>query len=146
MSLLEVTAALLGICSVWLTVRQNPWCWPIGLVMVVLYAWFFYGAGLYSQVLLHSVYASVQLYGWWRWTRGSADRPLQVSTASGLEVAAGVTIATLGSLALGAVMSTFPEAVYPRLDALLVAFSTSALYVIFVLLAIIGWREWRTAT
>ncbi|MBU2011944.1 MAG: nicotinamide mononucleotide transporter family protein, partial [Gammaproteobacteria bacterium] len=55
MSSLELIAALLGVIAVWLTVRQNPWCWPIGLGMVSLYAWFFLDARLYSQVLLHSV-------------------------------------------------------------------------------------------
>ena len=71
MSLLELVASLLGVIAVWLTVRQNPWCWPIGLGMVSLYAWFFFDARLYSQVLLHSVFAAMQLYGWWAWTRGA---------------------------------------------------------------------------
>ncbi|MTI93364.1 MAG: nicotinamide mononucleotide transporter, partial [Pseudomonas stutzeri] len=38
MSLLELIASLLGVVAVWLTVRQNSWCWPIGLGMVSLYA------------------------------------------------------------------------------------------------------------
>jgi len=63
MSSLELIAALLGVIAVWLTVRQNPWCWPIGLGMVSLYAWFFLDAGLYSQVLLHSVFAAMQHAG-----------------------------------------------------------------------------------
>ncbi|MEF2154508.1 nicotinamide mononucleotide transporter, partial [Pseudomonas aeruginosa] len=36
MSPLELFAASLGAIAVYLTVRQNPWCWPIGLVMVAL--------------------------------------------------------------------------------------------------------------
>ncbi len=35
MSGLELFAAALGVIAVWLTVKQNPWCWPIGLVMVL---------------------------------------------------------------------------------------------------------------
>ena len=64
MSLLELIASLLGVIAVWLTVRQNSWCWPIGLGMVSLYAWFS-SMRLYSQVLLHGVFAAMQLYGWW---------------------------------------------------------------------------------
>lgn len=41
MSGLELFAAALGVIAVWLTVKQNPWCWPIGLVMVLLYSWIF---------------------------------------------------------------------------------------------------------
>lgn len=32
MSGLELFAAALGVIAVWLTVKQNPWGWPIGLV------------------------------------------------------------------------------------------------------------------
>ena len=46
MTPLEIIASALGITSVWLTVRQNPLCWPIGLLMVLLYAWFFFDARL----------------------------------------------------------------------------------------------------
>ena len=37
MSGLELIAAVLGVTAVWLTVKQNTWCWPIGLVMVLIY-------------------------------------------------------------------------------------------------------------
>ena len=39
MSGLELIAAVLGVIAVWLTVKQNAWCWPIGLVMVLIYGW-----------------------------------------------------------------------------------------------------------
>ncbi len=73
MSPLELFAASLGAIAVYLTVRQNPWCWPIGLVMVALYAWIFFEVKLYSDMLLQMVYAALQLYGWWQWTRGGQD-------------------------------------------------------------------------
>jgi len=31
MSPLELFAAALGVLAVWLSIRQPPWCWPIGL-------------------------------------------------------------------------------------------------------------------
>lgn len=52
MSGLELFAAVLGVVAVWLTVKQNPWCWPIGLVMVLLYSWIFFDIKLYSSMLL----------------------------------------------------------------------------------------------
>lgn len=182
MTPLEIVAALLGTLSVWLTVRQNPLCWPVGLCMVVLYGWFFLSTGLYSQVLLHAVYAALQLYGWWQWTHGGASNaPLPVTSASLIEIIIGVVLAALASLALGALMAGYTDAVYPRLDASLTAFSllaqlgmalkrlqcwtlwivldvmyvalffhqgfylTTALYAVFVLLAVLGWREWRAS-
>nr|GFC01727.1 hypothetical protein [Tanacetum cinerariifolium] len=63
MSGLELFAAALGVIAVWLTVKQNPWCWPIGLVMVLLYTWIFFDVKLYSDMLLQVVYAVLQLDG-----------------------------------------------------------------------------------
>ena len=69
MSGLELIAAVLGVIAVWLTVKQNAWCWPIGLVMVLIYGWLFYEVKLYSGMLLQLAYALLQLYGWWQWQR-----------------------------------------------------------------------------
>ena len=127
MSSLELIASLLGVIAVWLTVRQNPWCWPIGLGMVSLYTWFFFDARLYSQVLLHSVFAAMQLYGWWAWTRGAAgEHGRPVTGASPREVAIGIACAVLGSLLLGSAMASFTEAAVPWIDATLTAFSLLA--------------------
>ena len=73
MSTLELIASVIGVVAVWLTVKQNLWCWPIGLVMVVMYGWIFYDAALYSNMLLQGVYAGLQLYGWLQWTRGGDE-------------------------------------------------------------------------
>lgn len=127
MSGLELFAAVLGVLAVWLTVKQNPWCWPIGLVMVLVYSWIFYDVRLYSDMLLQLVYAVLQLYGWWQWTRpGHVERARQVSRLSvpalGLSLAAGVSI----SLALGSVMAHWTDAAQPWLDAALTGFSLVA--------------------
>lgn len=127
MSPVELIASLLGVIAVWLTVRQNPWCWPVGLAMVSLYAWFFLDARLYSQVLLHCVFAAMQLYGWWAWTRGATDeRGRPVTRASGREVSIGIASAAFGSLLLGSAMANFTEAAFPWIDATLTAFSLLA--------------------
>lgn len=127
MTPLELIAAALGILSVSLTVRQNPLCWPIGLVMVLLYAWFFYGSRLYSLVLLHGVFAAMQVYGWWQWRQGlddSGQRP--VGSSSRLEVLVGLIGALLLGLLLGLLMARFTDAALPWADAMLTAFSLLA--------------------
>lgn len=127
MTPLEVVAAALGVTAVWLTVRQNMLCWPVGLLMVLLYAWFFFNAHLYSLVLLHGVFATMQLYGWWQWHQGTDDsgqRP--VSDTSRRETLVGLIAALLIGMALGLVMQRFTEAVHPWPDALLTAFSLLA--------------------
>ncbi|CAG8863564.1 Nicotinamide riboside transporter PnuC [Pseudomonas fluorescens] len=127
MSGLELFAALLGVIAVWLTVKQNPWCWPIGLVMVLLYSWIFFEVKLYSDMLLQLVYALLQLYGWWQWTRPEqVEDARQVSYLGAAPMLGGLAIGLVTSLALGAAMATWTDAAQPWLDAALTGFSLVA--------------------
>lgn len=182
MSKIELIAAVLGVVAVWLTVRQNPLCWPIGLVMVVIYSWIFFDVKLYSDMLLQLIYAVLQVYGFWQWTRHGENLPVRTVTVLGNNaVWSGLAVGALISAALGAGMAHFTDAAQPWLDAALTGFSlvaqvwmaqkrlqcwplwivldvifvglflykalylTAALYALFTLLAIQGWREWRIA-
>ena len=182
MSGLELFAAALGVIAVWLTVKQNPWCWPIGLVMVLIYSWIFFEVKLYSDMLLQVIYAGFQIYGWRQWTRaGVAQQGREVSRLGSQSVLLGLALGAIGSLLLGAAMAHWTDAAQPWLDAALTGFSlvaqvwmaqkrvqcwplwiavdvifvglfvykelylTAALYGLFLLLAVQGWREWRAA-
>jgi nicotinamide mononucleotide transporter len=127
MSLLELFASTLGVIAVWLTVRQNIWCWPIGLVMVLMYSWIFFEVKLYSDMLLQLVYAVLQVYGWWQWRRGGDQHQgREVSRLSVAGIAFSLLIGAAGSLGLGYVMATYTDAAAPWLDAALTGFSLVA--------------------
>ena len=127
MSELEWLAALLGLIAVWLTVKQNLWCWPVGLLMVVLYAWLFYDWKLYSNALLQGVFAALQIYGWWQWSRGGVQQQGRQLTSLQLPaVIFGLILGALIASALGYIMATYTDAQAPWLDASLTAFSLIA--------------------
>lgn len=127
MSPLEIIASAIGILAVWLTVRQNCWCWPLGLIMVVMYAWIFYDGKLYSNMLLQVVYAVLQGYGWWLWTRGdNSHSGIQVSRLSRQGLWLGLGLGVAGAAALGYLMASFTDAAAPWQDAALSAFSLVA--------------------
>jgi nicotinamide mononucleotide transporter len=148
--------------------------------MVLLYSWIFFEVKLYSDMLLQVIYAALQLYGWWQWTRGGeAHYGRQVSQLDTRPMLFGLAMGATGSLLLGAAMAHWTDAAQPWLDAALTGFSlvaqlwmarkhlqcwplwialdvifvglfvykgmylTAALYGIFMLLAVQGWREWR---
>ena len=71
MNPLEAAGATLGLLNLWLTRQQNILCWPVGIACVLLYAFVFFEARLYSDTLLQLVYVAVQAYGWRLWARGS---------------------------------------------------------------------------
>ena len=127
MSTVELVAAVLGVIAVWLTVRQNIWGWPIGLVMVVLYVWIFYDVKLYSDMLLQGVYAVLQLYGWWQWLRGGQQHQgREVTNLAWPATLLGLALGALVSLVLGYLMGTHTDAALPWLDAALTGFSLVA--------------------
>lgn len=184
MSGLEITAVIVSALAVWLTARRHLWCWPIGLVSVLLYARIFFTAKLYSDLLLQLIFAVMQLYGWWQWSKTSPDshdshhqiQPQRLSVPGWL---AGLLAGAGGSVLLGYVMASFTDAHIPWLDSALTSFSlvaqfwmarkyvanwwlwivvdvvyvgvyiyknlnlTAGLYVAFIVLAIIGLRNWQ---
>jgi nicotinamide mononucleotide transporter len=178
MSLIEGFATFFGLLCVWFTLKQNIWCWPTGLVQVVLYIFIFYDARLYSDVLLHIMYVLFSIYGWYQWKGGRSNNDLKVSKLS-RSIAVQIFICLLGTLSLGFVMDTYTEASLPYPDAFIAVASligqwlsakkkleswlfwiavdmvaivvywtkdlylTTGLYAIFLILATMGYFEWR---
>lgn len=127
MSLLELLAVLVNILGVWLTARRIHWCWPVGIVAVLLYAWLFYQWKLYSDMLLQGVYVLLQGYGWWRWRHGLGDDGrVRVGRLPRREGAVSLLAGAAGALALGWLMHRHTDAALPWLDAALTAFSLVA--------------------
>ncbi|MCG8508155.1 MAG: nicotinamide riboside transporter PnuC, partial [Rhodospirillales bacterium] len=129
MTLLEIIATLFGLTCVALTIRQNIWCWPTGLVQVGLYIWIFYQARLYSDMGLHVIYVGLGVYGWWYWLRGgtrSSQVPVtRLTIARSLSwLAVGLT----GAAALGMVMNRYTDAALPYWDATTTTLSLVAQY------------------
>ncbi len=72
--MLELTAALITIASIWLATRENVGYYPTGIVSVLLYAWIFFDARLYAETALQFVWLVLMIYGWYQWLHGGADR------------------------------------------------------------------------
>lgn len=113
MSAWEIAGALFGFVGVYLTVRENIWCWPIGLVNVALYIVVFWQAKLYADMGLQVVYVGLCVYGWWAWLHGGAgDAGLHVKRSPRWAL----LTAALGGLAATWALGTF---LYQRTDAAL---------------------------
>ncbi|MBB6050034.1 nicotinamide riboside transporter PnuC [Armatimonas rosea] len=127
MSPLEIVATVFGLLSVALTVRQNIWCWPTGLVQVVLYIFIFYQAKLYSDSILQVLYVVFQFYGWWHWLHGGRERTSAPVTRLRPQALSGwIVVGIIGSLLWGSVMARFTDAALPYPDAFVVVLSLVA--------------------
>lgn len=127
MTLIELIAALLSAWGVWLTARRKPWCWPVGLVSVLIYTWVFVDAKLYSDALLQLAFAALILYGWYRWLQHLGDDGrVEVASLPKRQAVAQILLGALGALVLGFAMHRWTDAALPWLDAALTAFSLVA--------------------
>lgn len=133
MNWIELVAVAFGVACVALTVRQSIWCWPTGLVQVTLYVYIFYGARLYSDMILHVIYIGVQFYGWYHWLHGGPEAaggraPLPVTTLRARERwiwTAGVAAA---AFVWGEAMNRYTDAAAAHADAFIAAASLCAQY------------------
>ncbi len=134
---------VLSAVAVWLTAVRNPWCWPIGLASVLVYAWIFTGARLYSDALLQGCFALMEIFGWWRWRRAPQEqgRP-RLRAATPMDIALPLLAGAAGALALGAVMAR-TNAALPWLDAALTSFSLVAQFWMARLIRA-NWLLWIT--
>jgi len=127
MSNLEIVAVLINVLGVWLTTQRIRWCWPVSVVAVLLYAWIFFDAKLYSDTLLQIIFAFLQGYGWWRWSQGGLDHgKVHVARLPLRDAVLGAIAGVIGTVLLGGLMSSFTDAAVPWLDACLTAFSLVA--------------------
>jgi nicotinamide mononucleotide transporter len=70
----EIAGVFTGVLGVWLTTRQNIWCWPVGIVSVASFIVVFFGARLYGAMGLQCVYVALLAYGWYAWRHGGRGR------------------------------------------------------------------------
>ncbi|MCC6825863.1 MAG: nicotinamide mononucleotide transporter [Acidobacteria bacterium] len=69
-SLLETIAFAAGAIYIWLSVRQNIWNFPVGLINVAAYCIVFFGSRLYADAGLQIVYFVLTAIGWYMWLHG----------------------------------------------------------------------------
>lgn len=118
MTVLDWVANGLGVANVILVLRRNIWNYPIGIVMVALYAVIFYRVRLYSDALLQIFFLAANVYGWRQWlaTRGD-DGVVAVRTMPGRTLARWVAAIIVLTLVWGTLMHRLTDAAAPYWDA-----------------------------
>jgi nicotinamide mononucleotide transporter len=144
MDLTEVLGFVTGAWSVWLTVKQNIWNWPIGIANSVFYLWVFFQARLFADSSLQVIYVVLGFMGWYCWLRGGPQHStLRVSRVSLRTSLALALVLVAGTLSMGAFLVNVHDA-SPHFDALTTVLSLIAQYMLTRKL-IENWLVWITA-
>lgn len=132
-SFLELTAMLSGVAGVWLTMKQNVWCFPVGMLNVSLYAILFFTPGirLYADALLQCAYLGLLIYGWYMWSGKKTEKKVEAPTyMQKAEWTKAILISLPATIILGAFLSTFTNADLAWIDSPLTVISLLAQWMI----------------
>ncbi len=114
---IEIVGFSSGVVGVWLSTRQNIWCWPIGLVNVSLYMYIFFGSKLYADFGLQLFYFVMTLYGWYQWKFGGKEHLGRKVTKASTRFWIGYLLAgVFSNILIGWLLFTYTDASFPYWD------------------------------
>ena len=119
---LEWGAVLFNVIYVILAARRSIWCWPFGIIGVLLAFLVYIQVRLYSDASLQVAYLLLSGYGWYTWRKNQRDASLSIRRMP-MQLHAKVILSGLvGGLLLGWFWQFF-DAALPFIDGLTTSFS-----------------------
>ena len=131
--ILEIVAMVTGVIAVWLTAKNNIWCFPVGIINVCLYAFLFFSPAirLYADGGLQLVYIVLLGYGWFNWKKINAISSKANITRLPLHSILKLSVITVfATLLLGYLLKNYTDASFPFIDSLLTSASLVAQWMI----------------
>jgi nicotinamide mononucleotide transporter len=71
---IELLGLIFGLLYIVLSIKENIWCWPAGLITSALYIYVFFNTKFYADMGLQVYYLIVSVYGWYFWMFGSKSK------------------------------------------------------------------------
>lgn len=141
MNTTEIAGFIFGIAGVWLTIKENPWCFPVGLLNVIISLFLFLNQHLYSDVIQQVAYIFLLSYGWYMWLFVKNKIVLPVTTSGNYLKLILILIAIIITWSLGYYFDKYTDADVPYFDAAATALSFVAQYLV-ARKKIENWNVW----
>jgi len=129
MDTLEIVGFVSGFAGVFLTVKKNKLCFPIGIVNVILSCFLFYESRLYADSLQQLVYIPLLIVGWFNWN-ANTNNEFIVERLHKKEIVIYFSLFVSSGILLGYLLKTFSNASFPWIDSLATTASFLAQYLI----------------
>ncbi|MFY1045887.1 nicotinamide riboside transporter PnuC [Chryseobacterium sp. GP-SGM7] len=71
--LLEASATVFGILSVYFSIVKNIWVYPTGIISTLIYVYILFNFGLLGDCMINVYYTIMSIYGWILWHKNSED-------------------------------------------------------------------------
>lgn len=125
----DTVGSIFGLSCVFLTRKENVWCWPHGIISVIFMAIFYWNIGLTGQAGLQGIYfLLIQFWGWYLWLYGGENKTeMKISVLSANQwFYVGIAIAFLTVTIYKLIDLIVPTSQFPLWDANIVACSIVA--------------------
>jgi nicotinamide mononucleotide transporter len=126
----EFFGVIFNLLGVWLTIKKNRFCFPVGIIGVALYVIYYFQIRLYADTLLQIIYIALLAYGWMQWSKTNDDQEFSVTKVQPRQWLLLSFICIGGTLLIGTVFHLFTDAAIPYLDALLTSMSLVAQWLV----------------
>lgn len=131
MNPLELAANGALLASVLLARKNSVHTWPVGIVGCVLFAFVFFYAKLYADVVLQFFFIVTSIYGWWHWLHGGEQRRVLCVGSVRAPILIGLALAALAVTgAHGWLLHAWTDAQFPFIDSAVLAFSVLAQFLL----------------
>lgn len=80
--LLEITAVIFGIFSVWYAKKEDIKVYPTGIISTAIYVYICYRFTLYGDLIINIYYTLMSIYGWYMWSRIVKGNHLEITKSS----------------------------------------------------------------
>ncbi|WP_256002448.1 nicotinamide riboside transporter PnuC [Pedobacter deserti] len=126
----EWLGVITGFACIYLAAKEKVLSWPVSIVSVLTYAWVFYDARMYGDMILQFYFLLTAFYGWFYWNR-TTEQPQKAVTSLRLRdwVFAIISVSLL-SVLLGLFLDHFTNSDVPYADGYCTAMSFVAQYLL----------------
>jgi len=127
----EWLGALTGILGVVLTQKRSIWCFPIGIISVVISFYIFFEQKLFADSLQQVIYFILLIIGWYSWQKKiQVEHEVVVSKCNKLQrIQLAIFIISFAIL-LGFLLHKFTSATFPWIDSLATSIAFAAQFLI----------------
>lgn len=116
---IESLAVGTGLASVWFSVKEKIWVYPVGLVSVGIYVYLSFVYGIYADMGINIYYVIMSMYGWYRWLQPSVGSTVKEITRSSKKVwIISLSLLFLSWLILFILLQRFTDSDIPLWDSL----------------------------
>lgn len=129
---IEIVAVATGLAYIFLSIKQNIWCWLFGIISSVAYLYLCFVFKIYADMSLQAYYVIMGVYGWVHWARAdsSSKEKLPVSSLKTNELFTALIVTLILFFIISQFLIRLTDSPVPYIDAFTTSLSFTATWLL----------------